>query len=102
MRVIKDKIAVVTGGAGGLGRAIALRLAQEGAHLHLVDIDRAALAATADEIRGRGVRCESSVCDLADAAAIDRLADGLVARYDQLDILVNNAGVAWYGPTVNM
>ena len=102
MRVIKDKIAVVTGGAGGLGRAIARRLAQEGAHLHLVDIDRAALGQAADEIRSHGVTCETSVCDLADAAAIDRLADGLIARDRPLDILVNNAGVAWYGPTAKM
>jgi len=102
MRSIKDKIAVVTGGAGGLGRAIALRLAHERAHLHLVDIDRSALERTAAEIAGRGVTCDTSVCDLADAAAIDRLADSLLARHGRIDILVNNAGVAWYGPTTTM
>jgi short-subunit dehydrogenase len=102
MRTIKDKIAVVTGGAGGLGRAIALRLAREGAHLHLIDIDRAALDRTAAEVSALGVKCDTSVCDLADEDAIDRLADSLIARHGSLDILVNNAGVAWYGPTTKM
>jgi short-subunit dehydrogenase len=102
MRTIKDKLAVVTGGAGGLGRAIALRLAAEGAHLHLVDIDAAALAATAEEVRGHGVGCDTSLCDLADGCAIDRLADELAAAGGGPDILVNNAGVAWYGPTTKM
>jgi len=81
MRTIKDKIAVVTGGAGGLGRAIALRLAREGAHLHLVDIDRAALEQTAAEVRNCGPECATSVCDLANATAIDRLAGSLVATW---------------------
>ena len=102
MRTIKDKIAVVTGGAGGLGRAIALRLAREGAHLHLVDIDRAALEQTAAEVRDCGPECATSVCDLADATAIDRLANSLIGRHGRVDILVNNAGVAWYGPTTTM
>jgi short-subunit dehydrogenase len=48
------------------------------------------------------VSCTVSVCDLADASAIDRLADELLARHESLDILVNNAGVAWYGPTTKM
>jgi len=102
MRTIRDKIAVVTGGAGGLGRAIALRLAQEGARLHLVDIDRAALERTAAEVADSGAKCDTSVCDLADAAAIDRLGDALLSRHHCIDILVNNAGVAWYGPTTTM
>ncbi len=102
MRTIQGKLAVITGGAGGLGRAVALRLAKEGAHLHLVDIDVSALSEGAEEFRSRGVRCETSVCDLGDAAAIDRLAGELAGRYGGPDILVNNAGVAWYGPTTSM
>jgi short-subunit dehydrogenase len=102
MRTIKEKVAVVTGAGAGLGRTIALRLADEGAHLHLVDIDPAAAATTAAEIRGHGVRAAVSVCDLADPAAIDRLADEILSTWGRVDILVNNAGVAWYGPTMKM
>ena len=102
MRTIKDKVAVVTGGGSGLGRTIALRLADEGAHLQLVDIDLSAAEATAGEIRSRGVRAEVTQCDLSDPRAIDALGEELIGHWGAIDILVNNAGVAWYGPTTNM
>ena len=102
MRTIKNRIAIVTGAGGGLGRAIALRLADEGAHLHLVDLDWPAAEATAIEARSRRVRVLVSVCDLSDQAAIDVLAQQLLEEWGQIDILVNNAGVAWYGPTTKM
>src|SRR5262245_33258387 len=102
MRVIKEKVAVVTGGGSGLGRTIALRLAREGAHLHLVDIDPSAAEATAAEIRSRGVMAAVTQCDLSDPTAIDALVAGLTDRWNQIDILVNSAGVGWYGPTTRM
>jgi short-subunit dehydrogenase len=102
MRTIKDKVAVVTGGGSGLGRTIALRLAGEGAHLHLVDLDLAAAELTAQEIRSRGVQAEVTQCDLSDPRAIDALGEKLIGHWGAIDILVNNAGVAWYGPTTNM
>src|SRR5262245_56041601 len=102
MRVIKEKVAVVTGGGSGLGRTIALRLAREGAHLHLVDIAPSAAEATATEIRSRGAQAAVTQCDLSDWRAIDALVAQLNSRWNQIDILVNNAGVAWYGPTTKM
>jgi short-subunit dehydrogenase len=102
MRTIENKVAVVTGGGSGLGRTIALRLAEEGANLHLVDIDEAAAEATAKEIRSRGVQAAVTRCDLSDPRAIDELATQLSGQWDGIDILVNNAGVAWYGPTTKM
>jgi 3-oxoacyl-[acyl-carrier protein] reductase len=102
MRTIKGKIAVVTGAGSGLGRAMALRLAREGAHVHLVDIDQAAAEATAVEARRCGVHAAVTQCDLADPAAIEDLAAALIQRWGAIDILVNNAGVGWYGPTLNM
>jgi NAD(P)-dependent dehydrogenase (short-subunit alcohol dehydrogenase family) len=102
MRTIKGKIAVVTGAGSGLGRAIALRLAGEGAHVHLVDINPAAAETTAGEVRRRGVQAAVTQCDLADPAAIESLVAEVIQRWGHIDILVNNAGVGWYGPTVNM
>jgi NAD(P)-dependent dehydrogenase (short-subunit alcohol dehydrogenase family) len=111
MRTIHDKIALVTGAGSGLGRAIALRLAQEGAHLHLADINASAAEATAAQIRALSSRhtpCAVSpkvavtTCDLCDPASLDSLVTAVHDRWGGLDILVNNAGIAWYGPTQKM
>ena len=102
MRVIKNKKALVTGAASGLGKALALELAREGCNVYLWDIDEAGLAQTAAECRAFGVEAICERCDLSKkheiAAGVARLLD----RWDCLDILVNNAGVAYYGPTENM
>jgi NAD(P)-dependent dehydrogenase (short-subunit alcohol dehydrogenase family) len=102
MRTIRDKVALVTGAGSGLGRAIALRLAQQGARLHLADIDPATTEATATQIRSHGCRVAVTTCDLADPAAIDSLVADVHDQWGGLDILVNNAGIAWYGPTQKM
>ncbi len=102
MHTIKDKIALVTGAGSGLGRAIALRLAREGAGLHLVDLNATAVKETAIEIRRLGREAAVSVCDLSNLASIDPLVDDVQSRWGGLDILVNNAGIGWYGPTQKM
>jgi NAD(P)-dependent dehydrogenase (short-subunit alcohol dehydrogenase family) len=102
MRTIRDKVALVTGAGSGLGQAIALRLAREGARLHLADINAAAAEATAAQIRLIGRRAAVTVCDLADSASIGALVADVDAQWGRLDILVNNAGIAWYGPTQKM
>ena len=102
MRTIRDKTALVTGAASGLGRAIALRLAKQGARLHLADLNPAALQTTAAEIRALGRRVAVTCCDLTDSAALESLVADVHHHWDGLDILVNNAGIAWYGPTQKM
>jgi short-subunit dehydrogenase len=99
MRVIRGKKAMITGAASGVGRAIALALAQEGADVFLVDINEEGLADVAREIGGRGVKVVTATCDLSDPAQIDALAGNLRRRWNGLNILVNNAGVAYYGHT---
>jgi NAD(P)-dependent dehydrogenase (short-subunit alcohol dehydrogenase family) len=84
--VLHGRTALVTGGARGIGRAIALALAQAGARLIVVDLDEAAAIAVAAEIGGDAIGCR---LDVSDAAACEALA----AQVDVLDILVNNAGV---------
>ena len=99
MRIIRGKKVLVTGAASGIGRAIALALAREGADLHLLDIDDARLAETARESQSFGVSVAADHCDLTQPGEISAAVKRLMARWNKLDILVNNAGVAYYGPT---
>ncbi len=99
MRDLKNKLTLVTGGASGIGRAIALGLANEGAHVFLVDIDAEKNAKTAAEIQALGVQCVSRTCDVSDPAQIATVVDEVLSQWGALDILVNNAGVLYYGAT---
>jgi short-subunit dehydrogenase len=102
MKTIRGKRAVITGAAGGIGRAIALALAAEGADLHLLDIDDVNLAGAVAEARKRGADAAGSHCDLARPQEISAAIEAILKRWGHVDILVNNAGVAYYGPTERM
>ncbi len=91
------KIAVVTGAASGIGRAVALALAREGAAVVIADIDRAGGEQTLQEMIGNGARSIYAECDVATEADAIKLADQAVAAYGGIDILVNSAGVAFAG-----
>jgi 3-oxoacyl-[acyl-carrier protein] reductase len=101
MRVIRGKKALVTGAASGIGRALALALAQEGADLYLIDRDEAGLVAAAGEARGFGVAVATRICDLSQPSEITATIQSLLSD-GVPDILVNNAGVAYYGATHDM
>lgn len=92
---LQGRVAMITGGAGGMGRAMATRLLQRGAHCLLVDINAAALKAAASEL-GAGVSTWQA--DLTQLAAIETLVSHVAERYGQLDILINNAAIAVTGP----
>jgi NAD(P)-dependent dehydrogenase (short-subunit alcohol dehydrogenase family) len=95
---LEGKVAVVTGAAAGIGRGIALRLAEEGCCVTLVDRDAAALKETSAEIRERSARVVSVECDVALEADVARAVDETVAAHGPVDILVNNAGIwTWSG-----
>jgi short-subunit dehydrogenase len=102
MKIIRGKKAFVTGAAAGIGRALALALAREGADLFLVDIDGERLQATAAEARSHGVEAVSRVCNLCEHNEISAAVAAVLATWTRIDIVVNNAGVAYYGPTHNM
>ncbi|KQZ73288.1 hypothetical protein ASE06_12875 [Sphingopyxis sp. Root214] len=89
--------AIVTGAARGIGRAIAIRLANEGAPLLLVDRDATGLAETADKCSGQGTAIETLVADLQDRAAPRRIADAARKAHGAIAVLVNNAGVEFRG-----
>jgi len=90
---LDGKRAVVTAGAGGIGRAIVESFMAAGARVHICDVDAAQLEAARMGLPEVG----ATLADVADAAAVDRLFDDVADRLGGLDILVNNAGIA--GPT---
>jgi NAD(P)-dependent dehydrogenase (short-subunit alcohol dehydrogenase family) len=92
--LLQDRVAVVTGGATGIGRAIGLALAGQGAHIVVSDINRDAAEKTAAEIRKLGVKAEPDVTDVTDAAATQKMAQHAAHKLGRVDILINNAGVA--------
>ncbi len=93
--------AVVTGGAGGLGRAIAGTLAAAGARVSVLDIDADGAAAAAEQIRQAGGVADAAACDVADAGSV-AAAFGHAAASGAPDILVNNAGVNPRAPSLEI
>ena len=90
---LKDKVAIVTGGSQGIGRAIALRFAREGAVVVVANRNRARAMEVRAEIEELGGRAEVISADISQKDQIDRLAEEAEAIGDGVDILVNNAGV---------
>ena len=91
---LTDRVALVTGSASGIGRAVAVAFAQAGADVALLDVDVPGLAETARRVAATGARAETFVADLASLDDVTRAVDGAVARLGRLDAAVNNAGVA--------
>jgi NAD(P)-dependent dehydrogenase (short-subunit alcohol dehydrogenase family) len=90
---LKDRIALITGASRGLGRAVALRFAREGAHVLLLARNLSALGRVDDEIRAIGGKATLLPLDLADGQAIDALGPSLYEHFGRLDVLVGNAGI---------
>jgi NAD(P)-dependent dehydrogenase (short-subunit alcohol dehydrogenase family) len=90
------RVAVVTGGASGIGRALATAFAAEGSAVVVGDIDAAGAAAVADELRAAGGDAEAVTVDVSSAASVDHLAAVAVERFERVDVLCNNAGVSTF------
>ena len=99
---LHGKTILLTGAASGIGKALAMQLAQAGSDLALIDRDQDGLRRVAEEVQPTGVVVHTWACDLADPDQIDATLADLMASTDVIDILINNAGVAWYGATHEM
>jgi len=95
---LEGRVAIVTGAGRGIGRAIALRLAEEGAAVLLADLDESEAGRVVDEIVDTGGRARSSQADVTVAADAVRIVHEAVTAFGRLDILVNNAGVGAVAP----
>ncbi|WP_426938753.1 3-oxoacyl-ACP reductase FabG [Pseudarthrobacter sp. S3] len=99
MNRFKNRVAIVTGGAQGIGAATALRLATEGATVVVLDLNAEGAKATAQQISAHqdvstaGGQAVAAVCDVTDEAAVDRVFEEIHSEFGRLDILVNNAGI---------
>lgn len=97
MKQLDDKVAAITGAGSGIGRALALHLADQGCRLALSDVDAAGLAETERLLEHRARAVTLSVVDVADEAAVLGWADQVVADHGRANLVVNNAGVALSG-----
>ena len=93
MAELDNKIALITGAGRGIGQAIALAYAREGAHLSLAARSGSELEETANQCRKLGAEVLITPTDVTDAGQVERLVDATVERYSTIDILVNNAGI---------
>ncbi|RZU63580.1 GolD/DthD family dehydrogenase [Zhihengliuella halotolerans] len=99
---LTGRTAIVTGGASGLGNAIARALAERGAVVVLADRDAAALGAAADALAADGLEARTLAVDVTDRDALTRAVDDLASALGRIDILVNSAGIALLAPVTEV
>ena len=101
--LIKDKVAIVTGGAQGIGKGIAAVFCENGARVVICDRNAArALAAAAEIGAATGIKPEVIAMDVAQKAEVNAAVDKVVALYGRIDVLVNNAGVQQFSPFLEL
>ena len=93
MGILDGKVALITGGASGIGKGTAIRFAREGAKVSLADVDARAGAATVKEISDTGGDALFTPCDVSDAAQVEALVKATVNRFGRLDVVFANAGI---------
>ena len=99
---LQDRVAVVTGGARGIGKAICSQLAARGAKLAVVDVLKEVADATAAEFCTQGIAAKAFAANVAAPADVDRMVEEVMAAFGRIDILVNNAGITRDGLLIRM
>jgi acetoin reductase-like protein len=102
MALLKGKSVIVTGSATGIGRAIAMRLAKDGADLFLADINLDGIEKLTDEIRSGGSQCYAVKVDVINRRDVQQMVDRCLEHYDKIDVAINNAGVSSMAPVVDL
>ena len=99
---LTGKVAIVTGGAMGIGQGIAYRLAEAGAAVMITDVNLEAAEATVNQIRSKGGKAEAMKADASSVADAKRAVQETVRAFGRLDILVNNAGIYPFAPALEL
>src|SRR5690606_1493235 len=97
MSKLNNKVAIITGGGSGIGRAISELFAQEGAYVHIVDLNADVAQLVVDQIISGGGQAKLHTCNVAQEAEVKRIIESI----GRIDILVNNAGIAHVGNLEN-
>lgn len=90
---LKGKTALITGAARGIGKEIALKLADAGCNIAVCDLNEDMIEATIDEIKNIGVEAKGEVCDVTSMESVKEMINNFIEEFGQIDILVNNAGI---------
>src|SRR5918995_2327577 len=93
MERLKDRVAIVTGAAQGIGKALALGLSREGAKLVIADIHQNNAVAVKDEIRAAGAMALAIATDVSDEMSVEAMVENCIEEFGKIDILINNAGI---------
>ena len=96
------KVVLITGGARGIGQAIAERFHAQGARLALLDVNGSAAQALAAQLGSKGAQCRGYECNVTQTAQVDQTVEAVLKDFGQLDILINNAGITQDGLLVRM
>src|SRR5437016_10307700 len=99
---LRDTAALVTGGGRGIGRAIALALAERGARIAIADVRGPHAERVAEEIRAGGARALAVEADVTAAEQVRGLVERVVSAFGGIDVLVNNAGIVSFGKLVDL
>ena len=98
---LDGKIAIVTGGGSGIGRAIALLFGKQGAEVCILDYDETSATNVADEIKADGGRAHGIKCDVSNHEQVHGIIQAIIKNFKHIDVLVNNAGIAHVGNAEN-
>ncbi|MCB0994027.1 MAG: SDR family NAD(P)-dependent oxidoreductase [Acidimicrobiales bacterium] len=101
MKDLSGKVAVVTGAASGIGRALTDRFVSEGMRVVMADVEEAALVSAASEVAAGGGDVLGVLCDVRDPASVEELRDQALSQYGAVHVVCNNAGVAPAGPMLD-
>ena len=99
---LQGKVAIVTGAAGGIGRAIAIRFGREGARVAAVDVREVESLETVRLIEAAGGQAVAACVDVTDGAQVQTMVEAVLARWDRIDILVNDAGICPFEQFLDM
>jgi 3-oxoacyl-[acyl-carrier protein] reductase len=95
---LKDKVAIITGGGRGIGKAIALGFANQGAHIVVVARTESEVIAVAEKVKELGRESLGFVCDISDENQVKNLVDATFNKFKRIDVLINNAGIGSMRP----